>query len=344
MADVVFETRGRVAVLRLNRPRVLNALNHDMIRTIRDRLDVWADDDAVSAVVIMGEGPRAFCAGGDIRAFRDSALAGGDEVCAFWRDEYELISRIGSYPKPYISLVHGIVMGGGLGLSVPAAFRVAAEDVICAMPECGIGFFPDVGASWFLSRAPGETGMYMALTGARLSRADAIWAGLMSHAAPQAKWPEFLDALAAGTPPDVVFAPATLSGPAPIRDRQALIDRVFSATSVAEILNRLDAEDDDFARDAAKTMRLRSPTSLKLAFRAVRAGAKRTLSECLQTDFRIACRVQAMADFCEGIRTTVVDKGAQPSWRPPQLSEVSEDALDACFQPLAEGDIEVYDM
>jgi len=341
-AEILFETRGAVGLITLNRPKALNALTHAMCLAMKARLDAWATDDAVKCVAIQGEGERAFCAGGDIRALYESGKAGTPYIFDFYRDEYILNAAIKHYPKPYIALLRGIVMGGGVGVSLHGSHRVADESMLFAMPETGIGLFPDVGGSFFLPRLPGELGMYLGLTGARLKTADALYAGVATHYVPAAKRDVLLAALASGTSPDMALREASQSAaPATLPEIRATIDRAFSAQSVEAILSALEAEASDWARDAAKTIRAKSPTAIKLAFRQIRNGKSLDFDDCMRMEFRMVNRVIAGHEFYEGVRATIIDKDGAPHWMPSQLSEVSDAQVDAYFAPLGNKELQL---
>lgn len=339
MDDILFERRGAVGVITLNRPKALNALTHDMIRSLRAALESWANDDDIGAVVLCGEGERAFCAGGDIKMFHASAVSGDRAAEDFWFDEYALISFIHHYPKPYLSLLHGITMGGGLGVSVPGTFRVGADNLVCAMPETGIGFFPDVGASYFLSRAPGVTGLYMAMTGARAKLADAQYLGLVTHMLPQKKWPDIIDALASGDEVGDLLRRARAAGGESVLEKQrAVIDATFAAPTVEGILGALDHNASSFAREAAAMIRSRSPFSVKTAFHAWHAGRNLDFDACMRMEYRVACRIKRLPDFREGIRATVIDKDNNPVWC-AELEAISDAAVASCFATLGEAEL-----
>jgi enoyl-CoA hydratase len=346
MNDIVFARRGALGLITLNRPKVLNALDAGMIGAMRRSLDAWAADDGVGVVVVRGDGERAFCAGGDIRMFYQSAATERAEARAFWAAEYGLIVAIKRYPKPYLALMHGITMGGGLGISVNGAWRVAGENLIAAMPETDIGFYPDVGASFFLSRAPGECGLYLALTGARVKRDDALYLGLVTHGLAQSKWPDLLEALASGEPVGDLLSHAradarTHAGEAVLARHRQQIDAAFSAASVEEILARLDADGSSFARETASLIRRHSPMSLKIAFRAQREGKKLSFEDCMRMEYRLSAYVQKLPDFREGIRAKIIDKDNRPLWHPPRLADVSERAVDMCFAAETDDDISI---
>jgi len=333
--DVSFEQRGSLGLITLDRPKALNALTHGMALAMTAQLAAWAKDDSIKAVVVRGAGEKAFCAGGDIRALYESGKAGTPYALDFYRDEYILDAAIKHYPKPYIALIHGIVMGGGVGVSVHGSHRVAEETTLFAMPETGIGLFPDVGGSYFLPRCPGETGMYLALTGARLKTPDTLTAGIATHFVPRAKWDLVLARLAEGQAPDQALAGLAESVPGGfLAEHRDAIDRCFAKDSVEAILEALDAEHTDWARDTAKTIRTKSPTSLKVAFRQIREGAKLEFDDCMRMEYRMVNRIVAGHDFYEGVRATIVDKDGAPKWSPPSLSGVSTADVDAYFAPL----------
>src|SRR5262245_47853300 len=306
-AEILFERRGTAGLVTLNRPRALNAVTHAMVRALADKLSEWARDPAVTRVVVLAAGERAFSAGGDIRALTDLGNAGRHaEALAFWREEYTLNTFIKRYPKPYVALIDGIVMGGGVGISVHGSHRVAGDRFLFAMPEVGIGFFPDVGATWFLPRLPGEVGTWCALTGERLAAADGLAATVATHRVSSARFAELRDALCSAVPVDAVLgAFAEPAADAPVLQRRAAIDRLFVADRVGDILAALDrtaaagGADAGFAAATAATVRTKSPTSLKLALAQMRAGSNLPFDACMQTEFRIVSRVIQGHDFYE---------------------------------------------
>lgn len=323
------EKRGCLGLLTLNRPKALNALDRGMILGITAQLQAWAADDNIKTVAIRGEGERAFCSGGDIRAVQQMVVAGSDDGVRLLRDEYQMNALIGTYPKPYIALIHGICMGGGAGVSVHGRYRLADSTLSFAMPETAIGFIPDVGASFFLSRLPDEMGTYLGLTGSAIGQGDALDAGLMTHAVEQADFDTVLDALAQGSD----FAPFVKKArPGPLSLQRKHIATLFAAHSVEAILERLDRDGSDFARDTAQTIRTRSPTSLKLVFRQLRAARGLNLKQCLAMEFRLASRVLPSHDFREGVRAALIDKDRNPKWQPSSLAGVGD--LDGFFAPL----------
>ena len=338
--EVLFERRGAVGLITLNRPKALNALTHAMCVSMKAQLAEWETNDEIGCVVIRGEGERAFCAGGDIRSLYDSGKAGTPYAFEFYRDEYLLNAAIKHYRKPYIALLGGIVMGGGVGVSVHGSHRIADETMLFAMPETGIGLFPDVGGSYFLPRLSGELGLYLGLTGARLKTADALFAGIATHVVPKAKREALLSRLSEGEAPDEVLeALGEKTEAAPLAELSRRVDAVFSAQSVEEILRRLDDTGDAWALDTAKTIRTKSPTSTKLAFRQIRNGRSLDFDDCMRMEFRMVHRVIAGHDFYEGVRATIIDKDGQPKWRPATLAEVSDHDIDAYFAPLGKEEL-----
>ncbi len=322
---------GRVGRLELNRPRALNALDLGMIGGLAEALASWREAPAVQAVLITGAGERAFCAGGDIRAMREAALAGdGVTIERFFADEYALNHGIASYPKPYIALIDGICMGGGIGVSVHGDVRVASEHARFAMPETGIGFFPDIGASYFLPRLPGEIGMYLALTGAELRGADAVHAGLATHFVPRNRVTDLTHAIIADGPAVIAGFAAPLP-PFGLAPHRALIDRCFGEASVSGIFAALAAAETAFADETLATLRTRSPSALAWSFALLRRGATRTLSACLAQELALTRRITRHPDFHEGVRAMVVDKDRAPRWRPATLAEVDPAVIAAFF-------------
>lgn len=341
-AEVLFERHGALGLITLNRPKALNALTHDMCVRMKAQLDQWAKDDAVKAVAIRGAGDRAFCAGGDIRALYESGKAGTPYALAFYRDEYILNATIKHYPKPYVALIQGINMGGGVGVSVNGSHRIAGEGMVFAMPETGIGLFPDVGGSYFLPRCPGEIGMFLGLTGFRLKTADSLYAGIATNFIPTARWETLLKALADGTVPDTAIEGLKDTVPDTfLVEHRSAIDRIFAANSVEEILAGLDAEHEDWTDDIATTIRSKSPTSLKIAFHQIREGRNLDFDACMRMEYRMVNRIVAGHDFYEGVRAVIIDKDNAPKWQPAELSGVSEADVDAYFAPLGEKELKL---
>ena len=334
--EVLFEREGAAGFVTLNRPKALNALTLAMVRALHPQLEAWAADEAVSCVVVQGAGEKAFCAGGDIRALHDWGKAKDRTQIDFYREEYRLNRFIKKYPKPYVALIDGIDMGGGVGLSIHGAHRVVSERTLFAMPETGIGLFPDVGGTYFLPRCPGEVGMYLALTGARLKAADCLYAGLADAFVPSEKLEELKAALAKGdaAPGEVVARFSEPAGGAPLAEVRAAIDTHFAGESVEEILASLDAAGSGWAQETAKIIRAKSPLSTKVAFAQVRAGAKLDFDAAMQLEFRLTNRFMAGHDFYEGVRAVVIDKDQAPKWDPATLEGVSDEMVRAYFADL----------
>ncbi len=343
-SEILFDRRGTAGLVTLNRPQALNAVTLNMVRALRHQLDEWRRDPSVTRVVLTAAGGRAFSAGGDIRALYDAGTSGRHaEMLDFYGEEYQLNTIIKHYPKPYVSLIDGIVMGGGVGLSVHGSHRVAGDRYSFAMPEVSIGFFPDVGATWFLPRLPGELGAYCALSGDRVGAADAVVGGIATHRVASSRFAELADALCGAVPVDATLA-AFAEPAAEGRLHRGAIDRLFQGSRVEDILAALDADGSEFATAAAKTLRAKSPTSLKLALAQVRAGSSLTFQACMATEFRIVSRVIHGHDFYEGVRAVIVDKDNAPRWRPAALAEVSGAEVARHFAALSDGEWRAPDL
>ncbi len=330
-ASIIATRDGRIGRILLNRPQALNALDVGMIRALTTALAAWRDDPAVHAVVVEGAGGRAFCAGGDVRAIRAHALAGERApIEAFFSEEYALNRMIDEYPTPYVALIDGICMGGGIGISVHGQMRVATEAAMFAMPETAIAMFPDVGGSFMLPRLPGALGIFLGLTGTRLLGADAVHAGIATHFVPKSEFP----LLAAALPHDGVASIAVHAERLPpfaLAPHRAAIDRCFGADSVDDILARLEAEGTDWAREMLATLRGMSPSSVLWSFEVMRRGARLTLTHCLAMELKLTRHVTAHPDFAEGVRAMVVDKDRQPKWQPTRIEDVLPGAIAAMF-------------
>jgi enoyl-CoA hydratase len=329
---IISHRDGRVGRIHLNRPRVLNTLTLDMVRVFTRALHDFAADPHVHAVVVEGAGDRAFCAGGDIRALRDGQLSGDrTQVEAFFREEYDLNLLISSYPKPYIALIDGICMGGGIGVSVHGPYRVATEHAMFAMPETAIGFFPDIGGTFFLPRLPGQLGVYLGLTGLRTTGADAVHAGFATHYVGRANLP----ALSAALAEIGIAALAQYAEPLPPyanAPHLAAIDRCFAADTIGEIAARLAAEPGEWAPPALRALRTVSPTALGFTLAAFRRGADMTLSQALDAEFLLTRTTMAYPDFAEGVRAMVVDKDRQPKWQPARIEDVDPAVIAGMFR------------
>jgi enoyl-CoA hydratase len=344
-AEVICQKTGRCGRITLNRPRALNALTLPMVREIAAALDRWESDPAIASVVITGSGGKAFCAGGDIRVLYNLGKAGRyEDQLNFWREEYRLNRRIKRYAKPYLAIVDGIVMGGGAGISVHGASVIAGENFSFAMPETGIGFVPDVGATYFLPRLPARSGLYLALTGARLTCADALAFDVASVHVPSARHSALIERLAQGEPLQAAVAAEHAAPPASVLLQQSgLVAHCFAPVSLPAILDNLDAEaraGSEFARSAACAIRAKSPMSLAITLRQMAMGAKMDIDQALQTEFRIAARLARGNDYYEGVRAAIIDKHNHPRWSPASADEIQEEDIDAYFAPLPEVELE----
>ena len=338
--DVLFERRGAVGVVTLNRSKALNALTRDMCVVMRAQLRAWESDDAIKTIVIRGNGDRAFCAGGDIRALYESGKSGTPYALEFYRDEYRLNATIKHLGKPSVALLHGIVMGGGVGVSVHGSHRVASESMVFAMPETGIGLFPDVGGSYFLPRCPGELGTYLALTGERLKTADALYAGIATHFVPAARTQELLAILEGGAEPDLALRSFVEHlSEAPLAEAREAIDRTFSESSVEGILTAFDSDGSHWAQQTAATIRKKSPTSLKITLEQLRRGRRLSFNDCMRMEYRMVNRIVEGHDFYEGVRATIIDKDNAPNWRPAELANVTSAQVEKYFEPLGANEL-----
>jgi enoyl-CoA hydratase len=339
--------QGGIGRITLDRPAKLNALTPQMVAGTRSALEEWRGDASVDAVLVDGAGTRAFCAGGDIAWVREHTRAEDRRVQGFYADEYRLDASIASYPKPYIAFMHGIVMGGGVGISAHGRHRVVTESTQLAMPEVGIGLFPDVGATWLFSRAPGETGTYLALTAARAGAADVIALRLADYFVPELALEPLKAALLEAESHDdadirsLIERFAAQPGEPALSLRRTTIDRAFAHDSVEEILDALKADGSEFALATADEILTKSPTSLKVTLRALReARGLETLEDCLRLEYRLACRLFESHDFHEGIRAVVIDKDRNPNWRPSTLAGVTSAGLDPFFAPLGSNELQ----
>ena len=339
MGDVGFRRHGAVGVITLDRPRALNALTLPMIESLHRCLDEWEREPG-SAVVLQSASDKAFCAGGDIREIRQRSIDGQHDLAMdFFRSEYRLNVRLAELGTPVVSVIDGICMGGGLGLSVHGAFRVVTDRATLAMPETAIGFIPDVGATYFLSRLPGALGTYLGLTGHRLTAADAVYCGLATHLV--ADLTGLLDRLSRhdGAVDEVLRVFTTLDGasePASLAPHRREIDRCFGAPSVAEIRGRLAESDSDWSRTAEAALSAASPQSLEVTMAALMAGKQQNLRSCLQTELDIVDQLITTHDFIEGVRAALVDKDRSPRWSNPESSEFDYAAAGLSRRALAQ--------
>jgi enoyl-CoA hydratase len=338
MTDVIVSIEGRVGRLSLNRPAALHALTLDMCHIMSAALSKWASDDAVECVIIDHAEGRGFCAGGDIAFLRNSAL-NDDGVSGrkFFHDEYQLNHQLFTYPKPVVAFMDGITMGGGVGIALPARYRAATENTRLAMPETGIGLFPDVGGGWYLSRLPGQTGKFLALTGARLDGAECLALGIATHYLPAENLAQAKAALAAGT--DDIHATLKSFGTgaplARISENRGRIDRLFAGETLEDILAALETDNSDWAAKELTTLRTKSPQTCKVALRQLHESRQLSdFADNMRMEYRIASRVLVRPDFAEGVRAVIVDKTNDPKWNPATPEGVTDDLLDAIFAPL----------
>jgi len=346
-SDILFDRRGAIGLVTLNRPKALNALTLPMIRAFWRQLDRWEPDPEVRAIVMQGAGDRAFCAGGDIRAIHDAGKSGDPVGQAFFREEYALNLRLHRLAKPTVAILDGVTMGGGVGLSVHGSHRVATEKLLFAMPETGIGLFPDVGGGYFLPRCPGETGTYLGLVGARIKSADALYVGAATHLVESAAVEELIAALAGadfgenphGAVNRVLAQRHLAAGDPPLKEHRATIDRCFAGSSVEAILDALQAEGGEWAAATRASILHRSPTSLKITLRQLRAGASMGLAEELRMEYRMTQACLLGTDLYEGVRAVVIDKDNKPQWQPRQLEQVGEDVVERHFVVPKDGDL-----
>jgi enoyl-CoA hydratase len=342
-SETLVERQGALGRIRLNRPKALNSLTLQMVRDIQAALDDFEQDPAVAAVLVTGEGERGLCAGGDIRAIYDGGKAGSDVPTTFWREEYTLNARIGRYSKPYSVIMDGIVMGGGVGVSVYGSHRIVTERTRFAMPETGIGFFPDVGASWFLTRQDNELGTYVGLTGEPLGAADAILVGLADIFVRSERLAELIGALAslpAESSRAVISTTIAGFSEAPpdgvLESQQQAIARPFAFGTIEEVLAALRENGSPFAEKLLSVLSVKSPLSLNVTLRLLRLGRKtERLEDCLEREFAATSAVLRSHDFYEGVRAAVIDKDRNPQWRPARLADVTAADIDAYFQPSA---------
>ena len=337
--EIGVEARGAVLILTLNRPAQLNALTEGMVDAMWKALETAAADPAISAIAIRGTGGKAFCAGGDIRLMHELGTTGRlDEALRFWASEYRLNALIHRYPKPYVALIDGIVMGGGVGVSLHGGYRLAGPNMLFAMPEVGIGFFPDVGASYALPRLPGATGAWLAITGARIRRADAVALGLATHAVRGGCEEEVLASLATGEDIRAILPRVTeAAGNAPVLEDRAAIERYFDHSSLADLVAALEegaAAGDAFAAKTLNGMRGKSPMSMAIALEQVKRGRALDFDAAMVMEFRIVSRITRGTDFYEGVRALIIDKDNQPIWNPATLAEIRHADVEAHFAPL----------
>ena len=335
--ELITRRDGVAGFLTLNRPKAIHALTAAMDHAMTDALLAWKDDDAVKAVIVDHSEGRGFCAGGDIAFLRNSALTdNGVSGLAFFYEEYQLNHLMTVYPKPIVAFIDGITMGGGVGISQPAKFRVATENTRYAMPESGIGLFPDVGGGWWLSRLPGRLGQYLALTGARIDGSEALWAGLATHYLPTDQLAEAKARIVHGHEIGGVLSALAVTAPEPkLAAHAAEIARHFASDRYEDILASLEGDDSEWAARTLATLRTKSPTTCKVALRQLAESARlATFAENMVLEYRIAARVLTRPDFAEGVRAVIIDKTNDPKWDPARPEEVTDDMIEAIFAPL----------
>jgi enoyl-CoA hydratase len=329
--DLIARKEGSLGVIRLNRPKAINAVTLEMFHDIDKALDAFEKDPAVAVILLEGAGDRGLCAGGDIRALWESSKVKGDLGKILWRDEYILNARIKKFPKPYVAFMDGIVMGGGVGLSAHASHRVVTDKTKLAMPEVGLGFFPDVGGTWLLSHSPGEIGTYFGLTGQTMNGPDAIHAKFADAVVPSAKLPALREALTkvalGATSADVdklIEGFSTGEKAGPVAAQEAKIDALFSHDRMEDIVAALQRDGSDFAQATLKALSEKSPRGMVVTLKLLRlARTARSLEECLVCEYRAALEVFASDDFREGVRAAVIDKDRSPKWSPSRIEDVT---------------------
>ncbi|MBL4616164.1 MAG: enoyl-CoA hydratase/isomerase family protein [Robiginitomaculum sp.] len=341
--EVLVEIRGRIGVLTLNRPKALNSLTLNMIREMTKALLKWRDDEKIVAVVVQGAGDRAFCAGGDIRLLYEGK--GGDLSYArgFYSEEYRLNTLIKEYPKPYIAMIDGFVMGGGVGISIHGARRIAGSSTVFAMPETGIGFYPDVGGSYFLPRLSGKTGMWLALTGARLKSADVMYTGIATDFAPSDQHPMIVNRLADDAQnseqvSEIIDSLTGLTGDSDLQKRQELIDQAFAKSKVQDMLAALELDNGEWATKQLKILSGKSPTALKVTVRQMIEGENLDFRSSMQMELGLSMKFIEGVDFYEGVRALLIDRDNMPVWQPAHLSDISEAKVAEYFTPLRAGE------
>ena len=346
--DIHFDIRGKTGLVTIDRPQALNALTFEQIRKLRQKLEDWRTDERVGNVVICSTSEKAFSVGGDVLNLYKAGMAGELGVLDFFRDEYSLNACIKHYPKPYVALIGGMVMGGGVGVSIHGSHRVGGGRIQFAMPEVGIGFFPDVGATYFLSRMPNHVGMYCALTGGRLNQADSLWSGVITHAIVADQLEDFEDLqkeLAGTSNPDQILAKYSIDpGVSELAERSNLIEEVFGCDSVSSIksaLAKVGSADRDWAEETLAAIEAKSPTSLEIAFEQLKRGADLNFDECMALEFRIVARILQRRDFYEGVRALLIDKDDKPDWDRLGDKNMAEEVA-KYFQTPQDGDLTLF--
>jgi enoyl-CoA hydratase len=345
--DLIARREGSAGIIRLNRPKAINAITLEMFRDIDKALDAFEADPAVAVIVLEGAGERGLCAGGDIRALWESSKVGGDLGKILWREEYILNARIKKFPKPYVAFMDGIVMGGGVGLSAHSSHRVVTERTKLAMPEVGLGFFPDVGGTFLLSRSPGEIGTYFGLTGQTMNGADAIHARFADAVVPSARLPALRDVLTklrpgtmSGEIKTLIAGFATGETAGPVAAKQAQIDGWFAHDRMEDIVTALKRDGSELAQATLKTLAEKSPRGMVVTLKLLRLARKSaTLEECLVREYRAALEVFRSDDFREGVRAAVIAKDRSPKWSPPRVEDVTPEMVAPYFAEIGRDEL-----
>lgn len=341
MSDVLTAVEGRAGRIRLNRPKAIHALNLPMCEAMLAALEAWRIDPAVDLLMIDHAEGRGFCAGGDIRMLAESGAKDGVEARAFFHTEYRLNNRLFTYAKPTVAFMDGITMGGGVGISMPCRFRVATENSKFAMPETGIGLFPDVGGGWYLSRLPGRVGQFLALTGARLDGAECLYLGIATHYIPTASLDEVKEKIAADPSAVEAILDAFSEEPpaARIEDNLDAIEQLFASDRLEDIYAALQADGSDWARKELATLETKSPQTMKVALRLLAEGAEmKSFADEMAQEYAVGSRVVMRHDFIEGVRAVIIDKDNAPRWNPATPEGVSDALIDEIFAPLPAGE------
>jgi enoyl-CoA hydratase len=345
--DLIARKEGSVGILRLNRPKAINAVTLEMFHDIDKALDVFEADPDIAVILLEGAGERGLCAGGDIRALWESSKIKGDLGKILWRDEYILNARIKKFPKPYVAFMDGIVMGGGVGLSAHSSHRVVTDKTKLAMPEVGLGFFPDVGGTWLLSHSPGEIGTYFGLTGQTMNGPDAVHAGFADAVVPSAKLAALREALTKVRPgvtsaevKTLIAGFATGENAGPVAAMQGKIDAWFAHDRMEDIVAALQRDGSELALSTLKTLSEKSPRGMVVTLKLLRlARTSRSLEECLVREYRAALEVFASDDFREGVRAAVIDKDRSPKWSPPRIEDVTPEMVAPYFAEIGANEL-----
>ena len=346
--DILFEKRGCLGLITLNRPRALNSLSRDMCQRMDEALIKWAEDDAIRAVIIQGAGEKAFCAGGDVKTLAENSPEDHHMATAFFATEYVMNSRIYHFPKPYIALLDGITMGGGVGVSVHGSHRIITEKTLFAMPESSIGLIPDVGGSYFMPRLPGKLGLYLGLTGARLRGADVLYAGIGTSYMASEKLAEFVSELAKADISDatdvdrIIAAFAEDPGAAPLDEYRDFIDAAFGEDTLEDIMDHLDAIDHEWAAKTLSKLKKMSPISMKVIVEQILRGAELDFNEAMKMEYRIVSHIVSYpSDFYEGVRAVLIDRDQNPKWNPALIEDVTDEMVMAHFEALGDKELKL---